>query len=241
MRKIIYEIIEVDREDNTLSHIYDVLMMAVILISLIPLAFKNSNTLFSAIEAVSTVIFIIDYLLRLVTADYKLSVKSPAAFLLYPFTPMALIDLLVILSAVSILKNGFRVLKVLRLLRTFRVFRAVKFLRYSRSLEIIANVLKRERRSLTAVATFAVGYILLSALIIFNVEPDSFNTFFDAVYWATVSLTTVGYGDIYPTSVLGRLTAMVSSVFGIAIIALPSGIITGGYLTEISREDQDKD
>ena len=71
----------------------------------------------------------------------------------------------------------------------------------------------------------------------YNVEPDSFNTFFDAVYWATISLTTVGYGDIYPTSTLGRIVTMVSSVFGIAIIALPSGIITGGYLTELNNND----
>ena len=77
---------------------------------------------------------------------------------------------------------------------------------------------------------------MISALVVFNVEPDSFGSFFDAIYWATVSLTTVGYGDIYPVSTLGRIITMVSSIFGIAIVALPAGIITAGYMNEISKE-----
>ena len=82
----------------------------------------------------------------------------------------------------------------------------------------------------------AIAYILVSALVIYNVEPESFNTFFDAVYWATISLTTVGYGDIYPVSTIGRVVTMISSAFGIAIIALPSGVITAGYLDEIGKD-----
>ena len=78
---------------------------------------------------------------------------------------------------------------------------------------------------------------MISALVIFNVEPESFNSFFDAIYWATVSLTTMGYGDIYPVTTIGRIVTMVSSVFGIAIIALPSGIITAGYMDEINKKD----
>ena len=82
----------------------------------------------------------------------------------------------------------------------------------------------------------AVAYILISALVIYNVEPESFETFFDAIYWATISLTTVGYGDIYPITTIGRIVTMISSAFGIAIIALPSGVITAGYLEEIGKE-----
>ena len=81
----------------------------------------------------------------------------------------------------------------------------------------------------------AIGYIFLTALIVFNVEPDTFDSFFDAIYWACVSLTTVGYGDLYPISTLGRAIAMLSSLVGIAIIALPAGIITGGYI-DVMRE-----
>lgn len=95
---------------------------------------------------------------------------------------------------------------------------------------------------MVAVCLLAIGYILVSALVIFNVEPESFKSFFEAIYWATVSLTTVGYGDIYPVSALGRIITMVSSVFGIAIVALPAGIITAGYMTELQKsKEADKD
>ena len=87
-----------------------------------------------------------------------------------------------------------------------------------------------------AVLYLAIGYIFVCTLIIFNVEPDSFNTFFDAIYWATISLTTVGYGDIYPITTLERIITMVSSFMGIAIVALPAGIITAGYMKEIESD-----
>ena len=83
----------------------------------------------------------------------------------------------------------------------------------------------------------ATAYILVSALVIYNVEPESFETFFDAFYWATISLTTVGYGDIYPVTTIGRIVTMISSIFGIAIIALPSGVITASYLYEINKAE----
>ncbi|MCR5123088.1 MAG: ion transporter [Ruminococcus sp.] len=237
MRKRLYSIIEVYSAENKAGQWYDTLMLVVIITSLVPLAFKTTNTVFEIIDIVSTAIFIIDYLLRWVTADYKLEIKSPAAFVLYPFTPMAFIDLVVILTALPIVGNGFKVLKAFRLMRTLRVVRTMKIARYSKSLIIIIGVLKKERKSLGAVATLAVAYILIAALVIFNIEPDSFNNFFDAVYWATVSLTTVGYGDIYPTSSIGRIVTMLSSLFGIAIVALPSGIITGGYLSRINENN----
>ena len=85
-------------------------------------------------------------------------------------------------------------------------------------------------------ATMAVAYVVISALVIYNVEPESFENFFDAIYWATISLTTVGYGDIYPVTTVGRIVTMISSVFGIAIIALPSGVITAGYLEEVNKD-----
>ena len=87
-----------------------------------------------------------------------------------------------------------------------------------------------------AVFILAVAYIIICALIIFNVEPDTFEDFFEAVYWATISLTTLGYGDIYPLSITGRIVTMLSSFIGIAIVALPSGIITAGYMEEIRKE-----
>ena len=117
------------------------------------------------------------------------------------------------------------------------MLRVFKFLRYLKSFDIIASVFKEQKKVLSAVATMAVAYILVSALVVYNVEPESFETFFDAIYWATISLTTVGYGDIYPVTTIGRIVTMISSAFGIAIIALPSGVITAGYLAEINKEE----
>ena len=236
MRKKIFNILDTNNDSNKISNAYDIIMMITIIISIIPLAFKQSNIVFEYIDYITVTIFIIDYLLRLLTADYKLK-KSALSFVLYPVTPMAIIDLVSILPSVTFLNSGFRLLKLFRLLRTLKVFRTFKFLRYSKSFVIISNVFKKQKKVLTAVATMAVGYILVSALVIYNVEPESFETFFDAVYWATISLTTVGYGDIYPVSTVGRIVTMVSSAFGIAIIALPSGVITAGYLDEIRKKD----
>lgn len=237
MRKKIYDIIETKNNSNKINNIYDVVMMITIIISIIPLAFKQSNIVFEYIDYITVAIFIIDYLLRLLTADYKLN-KSALSFVLYPVTPMAIIDLVSILPSITLLNSGFRLLKLFRLLRTLKVFRTFKFLRYSKSFEIISNVFKKQKKVLSAVATMAIGYILVSALVIYNVEPESFETFFDAVYWATISLTTVGYGDIYPVSTIGRIVTMISSAFGIAIIALPSGVITAGYLAEINKNNE---
>ena len=103
---------------------------------------------------------------------------------------------------------------------------------------MIKYVLNTQKKPLLTVGVLAIAYILVSALVIFNVEPDSFDTFFDAIYWATVSLTTMGYGDIYPVTTIGRIVTMVSSIFGIAIIALPSGIITAGFMEELNHSSK---
>ena len=235
MRKKLFSIIESTENDSKLSNVYDFIMMVTIVISVVPLAFKETNTVFQWIDYITVTIFILDYFLRLITADYKLK-KSVISFFVYPITPMAVIDLISILPSITILNSSFRLLKLLRLLRTLKVLRAFKFLRYSKSFDIITNVFRKQKKVLSAVATMAVAYILISALVIYNVEPESFETFFDAIYWATISLTTVGYGDIYPITTIGRIVTMISSAFGIAIIALPSGVITAGYLEEISKD-----
>lgn len=236
MRKRIFEIIETAKEDDRLSNIYDIFMMVIIILSLIPLAFKTENTFFVVIDKIAVVIFIIDYCFRLFTADYKLN-KGVASFFLYPITPMALLDLLCILPSLNIINGGFRILKVFRLFRTLRVFRVFKAVRYSKSIQMIKYVFKTQKKPLLTVGLLAAAYILISALVIFNVEPDSFDTFFDAIYWATVSLTTMGYGDIYPVTTIGRIVTMVSSVFGIAIIALPAGIITAGFMERLNEQN----
>ena len=235
-RKSLYDIIEVADEQNTLSKLYDWMMMIVIVVSIIPLAVRNANKLTQMLDFVTVIIFIIDYILRLLTADLKLK-KGKKSFAEYPFTPMAVIDLVSILPSVTLLNSSLKLLRLFRLFRTFRVFRVFKVIRYSKSINIIINVFKKQREALLVVGGLAIGYIVISALIMFNVEPATFPSFFDAVYWATVSLTTVGYGDIYAVSTIGKVITMLSSVFGIAIVALPAGIVTARYMEEISKDE----
>ena len=237
MRRRLFEIIEKGQKGDQLSTVYDIIMLLAIVVSIIPLMFFEELKWFKYVEIVTVVIFVIDYLLRWITADFKME-KKGWAFVLYPFTPMAIIDLLSILPGFNVLGQGFKVFRVTRLLKILRLF---KFLRYSDKIALLMRVLKKEQNVLLSVLAIAVFYVFLTALIMFNVEPHinpntgaiTFSDFFDALYWATVTLTTVGYGDLCPVTDIGRCVSMLSSLFGVAIIALPSGVITASYLDEL--------
>ena len=234
MRKRLFEIIEVAKENDRWSQAYDFIMIFVIFLSLMPLTVKEQTPFLNVVDKITASIFVIDYLFRLITADFKLE-QGKLSFVRYPFTFMAIVDLVSILPSVTFINNSFRVLKVSRLFRSLRVFRIFKSFRYSKNVVLIIRVFSKQKDSLMVVIWFALGYIVISALVIFNVEPETFDTFFDAVYWATVSLTTMGYGDIYPVSTIGRIVTMLSSFIGIAIVALPAGIITAGYMEELEK------
>ncbi len=237
MKDKLYSILE-GAEENKDSNIYDAVMMVAIILSILPLAFKRSYAFFEYADIVITVLFILDYLARWSIADLKLK-RGAVSFLIYPITPWAIIDLLSILPGFSVLASGFKLFRLLRLMRTFRLLRVFKLIRHSKNIRILKSVIANTKESLLMVGALALGYIVVSALIVFNVEPDSFDTFFDALYWATVSLTTVGYGDIYPVSDIGRIVTMISSILGIAIVALPAGIITAGYMEAINEAKND--
>lgn len=239
MRKRLFEIIEVSDDNDRGSTLYDIFMMLTIIISIIPLAFVESRTGFVWIDRVTVIIFVIDYLLRFICADLKLK-RGWRSFFIYPITPMAVIDLLSILPSVSLLANGWRLLKIFRLLRTLRVLRVFKAVRYSRSIDMFIAVFRKERAALTTIFGLAVMYILIAALIVLNVEPETFGDYFHAVYWATISLTTMGYGDIYPVTTAGQLVTMISSIVGIAIVAMPAGVITAGFMDELGKKNGDK-
>lgn len=99
---------------------------------------------------------------------------------------------------------------------------------------MITSVLKKQKKILISVAFFVLGYIFVTGMIIFHAEPDSFNSFFEALYWSTTTITRANYTGIAPITAIGKFVCMVSSVIGLVIIALPTGIITGAYVSEIS-------
>ena len=243
-RKQFFEIIEKDDGSNVWSHLYDVFMFVIIILSVVPLMFWDYHPIFTYIEIFTTTIFIIDYVLRWVTADYKIG-KGPHSFVSYPYSFWAIIDLLSILPSFQILGSNFKILRTLRMLK---ILRLLKVLRYSEQVFLFVKVLKKEQKVLSAVLLFAAAYIFVTALVMFNFEPrinpntgnETFRSFFDAIYWSTVTLTTVGYGDLCPATDLGRLISMFSSLFGVAVIALPSGIITASYLDELRNIKEGK-
>ncbi len=226
MRKKIYNIFNQNA-------IYDTFMFTVIIMSIIPLAFVKQQSWMTLIDRITVIIFIVDYILRWFVAD-KLSNKLNK-FILYPLTPMAIIDLLSILPSITLLNSSFKLLKIFRLFRSLRLLKILKLVRYSKSITMICNVFKKQKETFITILVMAITYILVSALVIINVEPETFPTYFDALYWATISLTTVGYGDVYAVTTIGKIITMISSFLGIAVVALPAGIITSGLMDELSK------
>ena len=246
-RKKLFSIIEPAEGPNaSASRIYDIFMLVMIVISIIPLTFKEQTLLFIWFDRISVTAFIIDYILRWITADFKRpNKKRSVVFVTYPFTLMAILDMLSILPSIGVLNRALKILRIVRLLKLVRVLR---LLRYSRRITTLFYVLKKESAVLFTVLGIALFYIVATALIMFNVEMHHmtadgrfiFDNFFNALYWATTTLTTVGYGDIYPVSEIGRAVSMFSSLFGVAIIALPSGVITASYLEELRKKKEEE-
>lgn len=197
------------------------------------MAFVKQQSWMTLIDRTTVIIFIVDYILRWFVAD-KLSNKLNK-FILYPLTPMAIIDLLSILPSITLLNSSFKLLKIFRLFRSLRLLKILKLVRYSKSITMICNVFKKQKETFITILVMAITYILVSALVIINVEPETFPTYFDALYWATISLTTVGYGDVYAVTTIGKIITMISSFLGIAVVALPAGIITSGLMDELSK------
>ena len=215
MRRRIYEMIEKGEQEDKISLYYDRFIIFCIIASVLPLCVKNStNPVFYRIDRITVFIFIIDYLLRWGTADFKLKGEKP--FLRYPFTFFAVVDLIAILSSLTPL---YSTLKAVRILRLPKCMKPLKILRYSKGFHLMMQVIHKEKDNLFTIGLLAVGYIFLSALILFQVEPDTF--------------ATVGYGDICPATSIGKIIAIVTSFVGIAVFALPTGIITAGYLAEL--------
>lgn len=233
MRERIYTIIEKSQDHDTISKVYDWYIICIACLSVIPLMFRESTSAITTLETITVYLLFLDYILRWITQDYRAKKHSPWAFLIYPITPFAIMDLISILPSIGLLPKSFMILRLLRL---------TKVVHYSKSFQHVVNVFKNERKTLLSVLLIAIFYILVSALIMFVYEPKStFGNFFDALYWATTALTTVGYGDVFPHTDIGKLISMISSLFGVAVIAMPAGIVTGGFLDEIHRDIEEKE
>ena len=244
-RKWISDLVEPGKP-GVLSQVYDFLMLVAIVLGTVSLLFREYRPLFWYFDIISSAMYIVDYLLRWMTCDLRSEKPRWKAFLIYPFTPMAILDLLSILPTFEVVSSSYKLAKSARLLK---IVRFTKIVHYIGPLEIFVKVIKKQRKLLMAVALVALFDILITAILMFQSEQEIdpvtgeyiFKTFHDAFYWAAITLTTVGYGDLCPVSDLGKTLSIISSLLGIGIIAMPSSIITAGYMQELNRRMKEED
>lgn len=239
MRTRIFQIVQIAQKDDRASRLYDIFLVAVAFASIVPLMFHVDRLpgawqfAFTALDFVTVYILFFDYLLRWITHDIKEGRRGDwKAFVKYPFTVTALIDLAAILPSLGVLPASFMFLRALRV---------VRIMRYSRRLAVIVNTFASERRTLTLALVLVGLYVFMVALLMFCNEPNTFGTFIDALYWAAVTLTTIGYGDLTPTTETGKVIVIAASIVGILVIALPAGIITGSFLDQLRQIGEDRE
>ena len=189
-------------------------------------------------EAVSVGVFTIEYLARVWTCVERAPYRHPLfGRLRYLASPLALIDLLAILPAYLTVVTVD--LRFLRILRALRILRLLKLARYSEAMQILGAVAVRSRRELALSAFLALVLLLIAASLMYYVEreaqPDRFSSIPAAMWWAVATLTTVGYGDVYPVTPLGKVLGAAISVLGIAMFALPTGILGAAFANELAR------
>lgn len=242
-----FEIIQTARQGDVISKIFDIFIVSLIIINLAMViieTFKISSflqNLLGYMETVSVMIFTIEYILRIWTADLLYNdLPASKARLKYILSFMALIDLFAILPFYLpfIIPIDLRVLRTIRVIRLLRIF---KINRYTQALQIIGRVLKNKANQLISSLLVVGLLILIAAVLMYNIEstaqPDKFSNAFETMWWAIATLTTVGYGDIYPITAAGKVLSTIIAFLGIGLVAVPTGIITAGF-TEIIEEDK---
>lgn len=245
MRKRIFEIIQPDCGNSLASRVFDWTITALILVSVIivfAVTFdlpEEVQRVLMRIEEFASVVFTIEYLLRILTADLLYPRRGVlVSRVRYVLSPMAIIDLLAVLPFWLPMFLPCSML-ALRSLRLVRILRILKLNRYFDALRSIGEVLSSKRRELIGSLFFVGLLMLVSSLLMYSVEhdaqPEVFRNAFSGLWWAVATLTTVGYGDIYPVTILGRILGALIAFSGIAALAIPTGIITAGLTERIGH------
>lgn len=249
IKSAVFHLIEPSK-GNLASKAFDIFIITLITLNLItiiaetfdlPDGVRNAITTF---EIVSVIIFTIEYLLRVWTADMLYPQLKPGrARLKYMRSFMAIIDLLSILPIYVPLLIPLD-LRVLRILRVGRLLRILKINRYTHALGMIARVFKAKATQLIS-SMLVVGLLLIIAsVLMYNIEsavqPDAFSNALETMWWAVATLTTVGYGDVYPITTAGKVLATIIAFLGIGMVAVPTGIITAGFTEIINKEKEEE-
>ncbi len=246
VKEALYQILEVSQsEERDLSWYFDLVLMILILANVVAIILESVKWIytpwrgyFELLEVISVIFFTIEYPLRVwtitVDPEYRHPVKGRLRFV---FTPLALIDLLAILP--FFVRIAGIDMRFIRILRIFRIFRLFKIVRYVAALRILGNVWNNKRAELGISLTFMIFLLLITSCLMYFVEfeaqPETFSSIPATMWWGVATLTTVGYGDVYPITTLGRLLGGAIAIMGVGLFALPAGILAAGCADEISR------
>jgi voltage-gated potassium channel len=236
MKKRIKSVVEYD--NNRLSKIFAFFIQFLILLSIvtfsvetIPDLSEGTISLLHRIELISVIIFSLEYVLRIYVADSKPK---------FIFSFFGIIDLLAILPFYLSFGIDLRSLRALRFVRLFRLF---KLARYNRAIKEFTAAVKvaKEQIVLFMFITFILIYLSAVGIYYFENEaqPEHFASIFDSLWWAIITLTTVGYGDVYPITVGGRVFTFCILLIGLGIVAIPTGIISSALMKSIDKKEEE--
>lgn len=241
-KKEIFDIIQIGDKSNITSRLFD-LVIVINIFANISVVFLSTfdklsqwHGLFRGIEIATTVFFILEYILRIWTADllYTQASKSNAR-LRFLVSFDGIVDLFTILPTFFL--SGFVVFRMFRVVRIFHLFRLNN--QYD-SFNIITTVLYEKRNQIISSVFIVLTLMLASSLCMYSVEhdaqPEVFSNAFSGMWWSVNTLLTVGYGDIYPVTIIGRIMAIVISFLGVGVVAIPTGIISAGFVEQYQRK-----
>lgn len=251
-KRRIFEIIQSSKKNDIESKIFDISLIILILLNVcliiadtftLPEKYKEIS---AYAERITVIIFTVEYVLRIITADLLYPDKNPiVARIRYIFSFLALIDLMAILPFYLpfVFSMDLRVLRMVKITRLFRVF---KINRYTDAFSSILKVFKNKKNELLSSFFIVLLLMVVASVLMFGVEnkaqPEVFRNAFDALWWALITLTTVGYGDIYPITVLGKILGSIIAILGIGLVAVPTGIISAGFVESMNHEkEQEKE
>ena len=251
-RRRLHEIIEIGAGDDRISRAYDFISALLIVLFLVISILETFDTVrgkagvvLNAAEIVIVVFFTLDYILRLCTARYKYPEKSGGeAVLRYIFSFAGLVDLLSFLPFYLpfFFPAGAVAFRMFRVIRIFRLFRINA---YYDSLNVITEVLYNKKQQLVSSVFIVLVLMLASSLCMYSVEheaqPEIFRNAFSGIWWSVSTLLTVGYGDIYPITTLGKVLGTIITFLGVGVVAIPTGIISAGFVeqyTELKKRSE---
>ncbi|HEY6231922.1 MAG TPA: ion transporter [Pyrinomonadaceae bacterium] len=246
LKEKVYDIlidVEVDKRADRLVALFLMLLiitngLAVMLETVKALEIRYSHY-FYLFELVSVAVFTLEYLLRLWAITLDPVYKDPlTGRLRYALSPMALTDLAAILPFYLPIALTID-LRLLRLLRLFRIFRLFKMTRYVESMRTFQNVFKAKKSELTLTLVLIFLLLIFASSAMYAVEneaqPDKFSSIPETLWWGVITLTTIGYGDIYPVTPLGKIIGGIIAFLGIGLFALPAGILASGFSEELQK------